>query len=229
MEKYNVSYEQIGRLEVGTETIIDKSKSVKSVLMQLFAESGNSNIEGVDTTNACYGGTNALFNTINWLESSSWDGRLLLWWLQILPSTKPVMLVLLEELVPWPCFLAEMPHCFDQRMRVSHIEHVWDLYKPDLHSEYPEVDGPLTQQVLYQALTHATIAIWLILKRSGVSNPHAVSLDFTCSLPYTKLVQKFLWSSAFNDLLRNPNDADLSAFAEHTYIPLEQTYTKQGY
>ncbi|KAH6578971.1 hypothetical protein BASA61_010567 [Batrachochytrium salamandrivorans] len=76
MEKYNVSYEQIGRLEVGTETIIDKSKSVKSVLMQLFAESGNSNIEGVDTTNACYGGTNALFNTINWLESSSWDGRL---------------------------------------------------------------------------------------------------------------------------------------------------------
>lgn len=26
--------------------------------------------------NACYGGTNALFNTISWLESSSWDGRL---------------------------------------------------------------------------------------------------------------------------------------------------------
>ncbi|KAJ2134065.1 3-hydroxy-3-methylglutaryl coenzyme A synthase, partial [Coemansia sp. RSA 788] len=36
MEKYNVSYSDIGRLEVGTETIIDKSKSTKTVLMQLF-------------------------------------------------------------------------------------------------------------------------------------------------------------------------------------------------
>jgi hydroxymethylglutaryl-CoA synthase len=78
MEKYGLSYADIGRLEVGTETIIDKSKSVKSVLMQLFAESGNSSVEGIDTTNACYGGTNALFNSMNWLESSAWDGRLAL-------------------------------------------------------------------------------------------------------------------------------------------------------
>ena len=75
MEKYSISYTDIGRLEVGTETIIDKSKSVKSVLMQLFEESGNTNVEGIDTTNACYGGTNALFNSINWMESSYWDGR----------------------------------------------------------------------------------------------------------------------------------------------------------
>ena len=32
-------------------------------------------IEGVDTTNACYGGTSALFNAINWIESSYWDGK----------------------------------------------------------------------------------------------------------------------------------------------------------
>jgi len=48
-------------LEVGTETIIDKSKSVKTFLMELFAQHGNFNIEGVDTMNACYGGTNAIF------------------------------------------------------------------------------------------------------------------------------------------------------------------------
>ena len=75
VEKNNLSYEDIGRLEVGTETIIDKSKSVKTVLMQLFEESGNTNVEGIDTTNACYGGTAALFNAINWVESSSWDGK----------------------------------------------------------------------------------------------------------------------------------------------------------
>lgn len=74
VEKSRLSYNDIGRLEVGTETILDKSKSVKTVLMQLFASSGNSSVEGIDTTNACYGGTQALFNAVSWVESSAWDG-----------------------------------------------------------------------------------------------------------------------------------------------------------
>lgn len=75
LTKYNIDPKSIGRLDVGTETIIDKSKSVKTMLMTLFAESGNTDIEGLDSKNACYGGTAALFNAINWIESSSWDGR----------------------------------------------------------------------------------------------------------------------------------------------------------
>lgn len=46
LKKYNVDPKNIGRLEVGTETIIDKSKSTKTVLMDLFKESGNTDIEG---------------------------------------------------------------------------------------------------------------------------------------------------------------------------------------
>jgi hydroxymethylglutaryl-CoA synthase len=65
--KHKINPRQIGRLEVGTETLIDKSKSVKTTLMELFRESGNHDVEGVSTVNACYGGTNALFNTINWV------------------------------------------------------------------------------------------------------------------------------------------------------------------
>lgn len=75
MKKYNVDPKSIGRLDVGTETIIDKAKSVKTVLMRLFEEAGNHDIEGVDSINACYGSTAAVFNAINWIESSSWDGR----------------------------------------------------------------------------------------------------------------------------------------------------------
>lgn len=44
--------------------------------MQLFED--NTDLEGVDTTNACYGGTSALFNALNWVESSAWDRRLAL-------------------------------------------------------------------------------------------------------------------------------------------------------
>lgn len=88
LEKYDIDPKSIGRLDVGTETLVDKSKSVKSVLMDLFP--GNSDIEGIDSKNACYGefhdcyhhfisnwrsgGTAALFNAINWIESRSWDG-----------------------------------------------------------------------------------------------------------------------------------------------------------
>jgi hypothetical protein len=40
-----VPHEKVGRLEVGTETIVDKSKAVKTTLMSLFAEHGNHDIE----------------------------------------------------------------------------------------------------------------------------------------------------------------------------------------
>ena len=76
LTKYNIDPKSIGRIDVGTETIIDKSKSVKTTIMDLFAEAGNFDIEGIDSKNACYGSTAALFNAVNWIESSSWDGRL---------------------------------------------------------------------------------------------------------------------------------------------------------
>ena len=43
--------------------------------MNLFAPSGNHDIEGIDNKNACYGSTAALFNAVNWMQSESWDGR----------------------------------------------------------------------------------------------------------------------------------------------------------
>ena len=75
LDRTGVHAQQIGRLDVGTETIVDKAKSIKTVLMQLFVEQGNTAVEGVDNINACYGGTAAIFNAIHWIESSYWDGR----------------------------------------------------------------------------------------------------------------------------------------------------------
>ncbi len=73
MRNYNIHPSQVGRLEVGTETLLDKSKSTKTVLMTLFK--GYHDIEGATSINACYGGTNALINTLNWISSPYWDGR----------------------------------------------------------------------------------------------------------------------------------------------------------
>jgi hypothetical protein len=75
LDETGVHPQQIGRLDVGTETLIDKAKSIKTILMQLFVDHDNTAVEGVDNINACYGGTAAIFNAIHWIESSFWDGR----------------------------------------------------------------------------------------------------------------------------------------------------------
>ena len=75
LDETGVHPQQIGRLDVGTETLIDKAKSIKTVLMQLFVDHDNTAVEGVDNVSACYGGTAAIFNAIHWIESSFWDGR----------------------------------------------------------------------------------------------------------------------------------------------------------
>ncbi|KAL2266233.1 hypothetical protein VTJ83DRAFT_5585 [Remersonia thermophila] len=154
IKNYNVDTNSIGRLEVGTETILDKSKSVKSVLMQLFGD--NTNIEGVDTVNACYGGTNAVFNTINWIESSAWDGRdgivvagdIALY---AKGNARPTGGAGVVALLIGP----DAPLVFEPGLRGSYMQHAYDFYKPDLASEYPYVDGHYSLTCYSKALDAA--------------------------------------------------------------------------
>ncbi|CAF3878877.1 unnamed protein product [Rotaria magnacalcarata] len=54
LDETGVHPQQIGRLDVGTETLVDKAKSITTVLMQLLVEHGNTAVESVDNMNACY-------------------------------------------------------------------------------------------------------------------------------------------------------------------------------
>ena len=153
LHKYSIDPKSIGRLEVGTETLLDKSKSCKSVLMQLFAPSGNNGIEGVDTVNACYGGTNALFNAINWVESSAWDGR------DAIVCAGDIALYKKDNARPTGgagCVAmligADAPLVFEPGMRGTYMKHAYDFYKADLTSEYPIVDGHYSVQCYTEAL-----------------------------------------------------------------------------
>lgn len=153
LEKYSISPNEIGRLDVGTETLIDKSKSIKSTLMSLFIESGNTDIEGVDNVNACFGGTAAIFNAVNWIESSYWDGR--------------YAIVVMGDIAVYAkgsarptggagsiAFLIgpNAPLVFERGLRSTHISHAYDFYKPVMDSEYPIVDGKLSVVCYLNAL-----------------------------------------------------------------------------
>ncbi|KAH8808426.1 putative hydroxymethylglutaryl-CoA synthase [Xylogone sp. PMI_703] len=151
LSKYNIDTNSIGRLEVGTETLLDKSKSVKSVLMQLFGD--NTSIEGVDTVNACYGGTNALFNTVNWIESSGWDGRDAIVVagdiaLYAKGAARPTGGAGCVAMLIGP----DAPIVVEPGLRGSYMQHAYDFYKPDFTSEYPVVDGHFSMQCYTEAV-----------------------------------------------------------------------------
>lgn len=66
LNRLKIDENSIGRIEVATESLSDKAKSTKTVLMRMFK---NKNIEGVTSLNACYGGTAALINCFNYGNS----------------------------------------------------------------------------------------------------------------------------------------------------------------
>ena len=228
LKKYSVDPKSIGRLEVGTETMLDKSKSVKTILMTLFEESGNTNVEGVDTLNACYGGTNALFNSINWVESSAWDGR------DAIVVTGDIALYAKGNARPTGgagCVAMligpDAPIAFEPGMRGSYITHAYDFYKPDLTSEYPVVDGQFSLQCYTEAVDACYKAYnareqTLKAKVNGAvanGNGHVADtkapvdrFDYmTFHAPTCKLVSKSYARLLYNDYL---NDSSLPIFAE---------------
>eukprot|EP01036_Dinobryon_divergens_P040684 gene40684-53818_t len=134
LEKYQIDPCTVGRIEIGTETLTDKSKSVKTSLMSLFGD--NTDVEGITNVNACYGGTAALFNSIAWIESSEWDGR--------------YALVVCGDIAVYEagparptggCGAVAMllgpnaPLVLEPGIRSTHCLDIYDFYKPK-HSEY---------------------------------------------------------------------------------------------
>lgn len=208
LKNYNIDPASIGRLEVGTETLLDKSKSVKSVLMQLFGD--NSDIEGVDTLNACYGGTSAVINAVNWVESSSWDGRdaiVVAGDIAIYAegAARPTGGAGAVALLIGP----DAPIVFDST-RGSYMEHAYDFYKPDFTSEYPVVDGHFSLRCYVKAVDqcYLTYSKKLAKKTGSTSKTAGLFSHFDYNayhVPNCKLITKAYARMLYNDYLANPS------------------------
>lgn len=205
LKNYNIDPSSIGRLEVGTETLLDKSKSVKSVLMQLFGD--NDDIEGVDTVNACYGGTSAVINAINWVESSSWDGRdaiVVAGDIAIYSkgAARPTGGVGSVAMLIGP----DAPIVFDP-VRGSHMEHAYDFYKPDFTSEYPVVDGHFSLTCYTKSVDRAYQNYSKkVTKEVGKTVGFLDYFDYSAfHVPTCKLVTKSFARLLYNDFSSNPD------------------------
>ena len=137
--------------QVGSESLLDRSKSIKSHLMALFPP-GCANVEGVDAYQACYGGTAALLACTNWVGSEAWDGR---WAVCVCtdvsdaPAQYPFMngAACVAMLVG-----ADAPLALEGRRR-THMAHAWDFYKPvGWPSMGPVIDGPGSIELYHKSL-----------------------------------------------------------------------------
>ena len=189
--------------------------------MQLFQGAGNTNIEGVDTVNACYGGTNAVFNAINWVESSAWDGR------DAIVCTGDIALYKKGNARPTGgagCVAMligpDAPLAFEPGKRGTYMQHAYDFYKPDLTSEYPVVDGHFSLNCYTEAVDacyKAYNAREATLQKNGVVNGvHDTAEDSETPLdrfdhvlfhsPNCKLVVKSYARLLYNDFRENPDN-----------------------
>lgn len=230
LRKYSIDPRSIGRLEVGTESPIDKAKSVKTVLTQLFAD--NHSLEGVDTVNACYGGTNALFNAINWVESRSWDGRDAI----VVASD----IAIYKEITARPTGGAgcvailvgpNAPIAAVPGLRGTYMTHAYDFYKPDMKSEYPMVNGHLSISCYMSALDGCYAELRKnaarLANNAETSHPEAAAIlarerqslidvfDFMAfHTPNCKLVSKSYGRLLYNDFLNNKSSAEFASLPQ---------------
>lgn len=217
LEKYDIDPMQIGRLEVGTETLIDKSKSVKSTICQLLTDHGNHDVEGIDSVNACYGGTAALLNSLAWVESSSYDGRYAL-----------VVCGDIAVYEPGParptggCAAVAMligpdaPIHITPSLRASHMENAYDFYKPNLNSEYPVVFGHDSNVCYLRALDNCYQRYASKFEQQKSRPFNLTEADHVIfHSPYNKLVKKSGARMLLNDYIRNP---DLDIFKDEKAV-----------
>ena len=185
IRKNNISLSQISRIEVGTETLIDKSKSVKTHLMDLFKDSSNNDIEGITVINACYGGISALLNTFNWLFSKFYD--------------KKYAVVICGDIASYSkgsarptggagtigILLGLGGSLLLEKIRASFMKNVYDFYKPNPVSEYPVVDGHHSLDCYLEALYNC---LCNYMNKKGIIDFNKDYFGFHC--PYSKLVEK---------------------------------------
>ena len=125
-----LSFEEIGRLECGTESGVDRGKSTKSFLMSFFEACAHHDVQGADTVNACYGGTNALFSTTNWIHGPGWSGG----YGAVIcsdPAVHPGPAHLAGIGASAVSLLAGPRACLTiEDHRSTFVKHAWDFYRP---------------------------------------------------------------------------------------------------
>ncbi|CAI4231342.1 unnamed protein product [Auanema sp. JU1783] len=205
LRDYDIDRNSIGFLAVGSETLIDKSKSVKTELMRLFPD--NTDIEGVDVKNACYGGTQAVFHAIDWVYANY-------------NTERRNAIAVLSDIAVYEegsarctggvgaiavLITPEAPIAFERGLRGIHMTYNWDFYKPICKkvTEYPLVDGHKSLKCYMDALDNSYSSYKRKAQRLCGIEPSVHDFDaLMFHSPFVKMVQKAVGRMAYSDFLQ---------------------------
>ena len=221
LKRLCIEKSSIGRIEVGSESHVDRAKSLKTFLMALFDDQNYMDISGGDHVSACYGGTAAFLSAIAWMDSRMWDGRYAL-----VVATD----IAFYDKGPARCTSgagavamligpdAKVQFDFNFPL-ISHSSHVYDFYKGNMASEYPIFDGTLSRESYLSTLTrvldrmpkcgfdhfiaHAPFSKMAVKACSVVCSRKTKNVDFKIdsSLHLTKQIGNMYCASVFAGLL----------------------------
>jgi len=111
----------------------------------------------------------------------------------------------------------------------THIEHVYDFYKPRLEVEYPTVDGQLSIQCYLKALDSCYDLYSNKFKEVVGSDFSMKSADyFVFHSPYNGLVRKSVGRLVFNDFLRNPDLPEFKSIQKYRNQQRSESYFNKG-
>lgn len=194
--------------------------------MSLFADSGNTDIDGATVVNACYGGTAALLNALAWADSSAWDGRF-----AIVVAADIAVYAAGPARPTGGCGAVAMligrdaPLRIDLQTKATHASHVWDFFKPIMDSEYPEVNGALSQTCYLRALDDCYNRFIEKTRRIRSITPAVRETDyFLFHSPYNKLVQKSFARLVYLDILSGAESDPAGTLSRWREVAPDRTY-----
>ncbi|KAF7151219.1 hypothetical protein RHSIM_Rhsim02G0125700 [Rhododendron simsii] len=125
----------------------------------------------------------------------------------------------------------DAPIAFESKFRGSHTSHAYDFYKPNLASEYPVVDGKLSQACYLMALDYCYKSFCKKYEKLEGKQFSADDADyFVFHSPYNKLAQKSIARLVFSDYLRNASSVDEAAkekLASFSSLTDDESYTSR--
>lgn len=207
LENYKIDPNSIGFLEVGTETLIDKCKTVKSVVCSELLP-GVRDIHGSESKGACFAGTQSIINAMNWVRTN-----------HALRNQNAIVIcadIAVYDSGPARCtggagaiaFLIgpDAPLVLEDELMGRCVNDVYDFYKPigGSCSEYPAVDGHLSVRTYLNALDecYANFQHWH--EKATHIKPKIKDYDaILFHAPFCRLVQKAMARLVYMDVVGN--------------------------
>lgn len=216
IEAAGIEKDEIGLLIVSTETGVDQSKPVASFVHGLLGIGHRARV--YEIKHACYGGTVAIMNAIDWVKSQHHNGKKALVVTSDIAkyglntSGEPTqgagaVALIISDQTEFVHFLPDLNACF--------AKDVHDFWRPN-GSAVPKVDGKYSIECYKEALDSCTRDLQDNLIRESGGNIYDFVDYFIYHLPFTKMAKK-----AHIQLLASLNpdmqEEELEAIYNETY------------